>query len=225
VIAAPALLAAVLGLRPDGLLHVTFIPAAGGESVLVTTPGGRRAWIWDGRGDGAAHAAATRSALRGWRQGVDLAIGPEAGKLWPAARPLDPTRTPAGTIVRLGDGVELLRLPADDGWLLRAGDFSTLLPSLLRPDAQAALLKDAGTGLSITLLKMPGICSSACLTATFLDATRPQVLLRPSGVAYPPEVTAWLAGHAASLVSGNARVEVTVEGEKLWVQERAMGNR
>ena len=93
----PALLmVTAIDLRPDGQLHVTFIPGADGEAALVTTPGGRQVWIWDGQGDGEALAAATRSALRGWRPGVDVAIGPDAGKLWPGARTLDPGRTSAG---------------------------------------------------------------------------------------------------------------------------------
>jgi len=222
----PALLVLTASdLRPDGQLHVTFIPAADGEAALVTTPGGRQAWIWDGQGDGEALAAATRAALHGWSPGVDVAIGPDAGKLWPGARVLEPGRTPAGTVVRLGDGVELVRLPAGDGWLLRAGEFTTLLPPALRPEAQAALLKTAPESLPVTLLKAPGAGAGAWPTAAFLDAARPQIILWPLDTTYPPDVAEWLTAHAASRVAEDARVEVTVAGGKMWVEQRSTGGR
>jgi hypothetical protein len=219
------LLVTAINVRPDGQLHITFIPGADGEAALVTTPGGRQVWIWDGQGDGEALAAATRPALRGWRSGVDVAIGPDAGKPWPGARVLDPGRTPAGTVVRLGDGVELVRLPAADGWLLRYGEFTTLLPPTLRPEAQAALLQSTLESLPVTLLKTPGAGAASWPTTAFLDAIRPQIILWPLGTTYPPDVAEWLTAHAASRVGEDALVEVTVEGKKVWVQQRSIGGR
>ena len=227
----PALLmVTAVNLRPDGQLHVTFIPGADGEASLVTTPGGRQVWIWDGQGDGEALAAATRPALRGWSPGVDMAIGPDAGKLWPGARSLEPGRTPpvqtpAGTVVRLGDGVELVRLPASDGWLLRYGEFTALLPPTLRPEAQAALLQSTLESLPVTLLKTPGVGAASWPTVAFLDAIRPQIILWPRDTTYPPDVTEWLTSHAASRVAEDALVEVTVAGGKVWVQQRSIGGR
>ena len=224
------LLVTAINLRPDGQLHVTFIPGADGEAALVTTPGGRQVWIWDGQGDGEALAAATRPALRGWRSAVDVAIGPDAGKLWPGARSLDPGRTPpvqtpAGTVVRLGDGVELVRLPAADGWLLRYGEFTALLPPTLRPEAQAALLQSTLESLPVTLLKTPGAGAASWPTAAFLDAIRPQIILWPRDTTYPPDVAEWLTSHGASRVAEDALVEVTVDGKKVWVQQRSIGGR
>ncbi len=224
------LLVTAVNLRPDGQLHVTFIPGADGEAALVTTPGGRQVWIWDGQGDGEALAAATRPALRGWRSAVDVAIGPDAGKLWPGARSLDPGRTPpvqtpAGTVVRLGDGVELVRLPAADGWLLRYGEFTALLPPTLRPEAQAALLQSTLESLPVTLLKTPGAGAASWPTAAFLDAIRPQIILWPRDTTYPPDVAEWLTSHGASRVAEDALVEVTVDGKKVWVQQRSIGGR
>jgi competence protein ComEC len=226
VAVAPILLVlAAIDLRPDGRLHVTFIPATDGEAVLVTAPDGRRAWIWDGRGDGGALAAATRAALHGWRRGVDVAIGPDAGKHWPGAQLFDPDRTSAGTTVRLGDGVELTRLPADDGWRLRYGEFTTLLPPTLRTEAQAALLKAAPEGLPVTLLKAPGAGAAAWPTAAFLDAARPQIILWPRDTTYPQDVAEWLTAHASSRVTEDALVEVTVDGGKVWVQQHSVTGR
>ena len=44
----------VLAERPDGKLHVYFVPGVGSEAALIVTPSGRNAWLWDGRGDGDA---------------------------------------------------------------------------------------------------------------------------------------------------------------------------
>ena len=165
----PALLmVTAVNMRPDGQLHVTFIPGADGEAALVTTPGGRQVWIWDGQGDGEALAAATRPGSRGWRSAVDWRSGRMPGNPGPA-RALDPGRTPRcrhrRTVVRLGDGVELPRLPADDGWLLRYGEFTALLPPTLRPEAQATLLQSTLESLPVTLLKTPGAGVAAWPTA------------------------------------------------------------
>ena len=159
------------------------------------------------------------------RQGIDLAIGPDAGKLWPGARVLDPGRAPAGTVVRLGDGVELVRLPASDGWLLRCGEFATLLPPTLRPEAQATLLQSAPASLPATLLKTSGAGVSSWPSAAFLDAARPQIVLWPRDTTYPPDVADWLSAHGASRVAEDALVEATVEGGKVWVQQRSTGGR
>ncbi len=56
-----ALLLAALGGRPDGQLHVFFVPGQGGEAVLIVAPGGHSAFAWDGHGDGAALAAVARA--------------------------------------------------------------------------------------------------------------------------------------------------------------------
>ena len=40
--------ASALAGRPDGRLHVVYLPGEGREAILLTTPGGRTAWLWDG---------------------------------------------------------------------------------------------------------------------------------------------------------------------------------
>ena len=95
------LLMTTINQMPDGQLHVTYIPGDGGEAALITTPGGRQIWVWDGRGDGAALAAATRAELSAGRPEMRLAVGPGAGSHWPDVRALEPGRIPPGTVVRL----------------------------------------------------------------------------------------------------------------------------
>jgi competence protein ComEC len=224
-IASMLVLATLIGLRPDGQLHVTFVPGVDGEAILVTTPDGQQVWIWDGCGDGDALSTATRVARRGGRSGVDVAIGPDAGKLWPAAQSLDPGRTAAGTVVRLGDGVDLVRLPAADGWLLRYGEFTALVPPTLRPEAQTALLESTLESLPVTLLKTPGASVASWPTAAFLEAIRPQIILWPRDTTYPPDVAEWLTSHASSRVAEDALVEVTVDGGQVVVQQRSVGGR
>jgi hypothetical protein len=206
---------------PDGQLHVTFIPGEDGEVVLITTPGGRRAWVWDGRGDGAALAAATRAELSAGRPEMRLAVGPGAGGHWPDARALEPGRIPPGTVVRLDGAVELIRLAAGDGWLLRYGRFRTLVPATIRPEAQAELLHSPAADLPITLLKAPGAGTGVWPTVDFLAALAPQVILWPDDTTYPPNVAAWLGQRRATRIPGAGVVEVTSDGERIWLQQRS----
>ena len=149
------LMGSVLAARPDGKLHVYFVPEAGNEAVLIVTPSGRDAWLWDGRGDGGALATSSRPLLARPSKGVDVAIGPGAAALWPGAQEVIAEQLPPEAVVRLDDAVTLTRLPAADGWVLSYGQFRTLLPSTLKPEAQADLLA-AGADLHTTVFKAPG---------------------------------------------------------------------
>jgi competence protein ComEC len=219
------LIFAVIGLQPDGRLHLAFIPGPDGEAVLITTPGGRQVWIWDGQGDGAALVAATRPLLRGWPVGPDLAIQPEGAELWPGVRGVDPAHVPAGGGVRLGAGVELVRLAAGDGWLLRYGEFSTLLPPALPLAAQDAWAQAGAGRAALTLLKTPAANTGAWPTVAFLDATRPQLVLWPQETTYPPDVTEWLDRQGASRISGEGTVVVVGDGERIWLRQMSAGGR
>jgi hypothetical protein len=212
-----AVMVTVVNLLPDGRLHLTFVASAEGEAVLVTTPQGRRAWVWDGRGDGAALAAAARAALPGGAQRASLAIGPGADDHWPAAHALTADAIPSDTVIRLDDKVELVRLPASDGWLLRYGKFDTFLPATISREAQIRLA-DAWTGHSITLLKTPGAGSGAWPLKDFLVALSPQVILWPSDTTYPPDVIEWLQQHRTTHIPEESIVEVISDGKQLWLQ-------
>jgi len=206
---------------PDGQLHVMFIPGEAGEAMLITTPRGQRIWAWDGRGDGAALAAATRAAMAAPRPEVSLVIGPDAGSHWPGARALEPAQTPPGTVVRLDGATELIRLAAGDGWLLQYGRFRTFAPATIRPAAQAELLRAAPDSLAITLLKTPGAGTGAWPTADFLATSAPQAILWPDDTTYPPDVDAWLRQHRATPISSESLVEARSDGNRLWLQQRS----
>ncbi len=222
---APAwLMITVVGLAPDGKLHLVFIPGQDGEATLVATPDGRTAWVWDGHGDGAELAAATRAFLPGWHGGMSAAIGTGAAQYWPDAKEVDPAATPPGATTRLGAGVELLRLPAEEGWLLRYRDFSTLLPSTIRPAAQDALLREGGD-LRVTLLRAPGPHTAAWPTAPFLRALAPQMILWPQGTTYPPDVAEALERLAARRVPEDAAVEVVTDGKQVWLRQWSLSGK
>lgn len=215
------LISTILAARPDGRLHITLLPSAdgAGEAALLMTPTGRRAWLWDGRGDGAALAAAARPLLTG-RRAVDLALGPAVADLWPGSRAVDPVELAAGTQLRLGDGVTLTTLAAGDApaILISYKQFRTLLPAVLTPAGQAALLATGPPDLQLTALFAPGPDTGAWPTADFLAATAPQVIFWPEETTYPPDVAELLAGRNATRLPPDAIVEVITDGERLWVR-------
>ena len=215
------LTASLLLARPDGKLHLFFVPGTAGEAALVVTPNGRYAWAWDGRGDGEALVAATAALLPRRGQPVDAALGPGAAALWPSARPLDPTLLAPGAGVRLDAGVTLTRLPADDGWLLSYNHFRTLLPTTLGPATQAALIR-AGAELHATVLKAPDPDTGAWPTAAFLAAAAPQLILWPDETTYPPDVDAHLAARSVQRIPAEIIVEVITDGRLLWLKQRSI---
>lgn len=207
----------VLHSAPDGRLHVFFVPGEGAEAALIVTPGGNRVWLWDGRGDGAALAAATTPLLAGWQKGMDAVTGLAAAELWPGARVLDPELLAPGTTVQLDESVTLTRLPAADAWALDYGQFRTLLPAALDPEDQAALLT-AGIGGAATVLKAPGPDTGAWPTPAFVAAAAPQLILWPANTTYPPAVDALLAGRGTVRVPDEALAEVATDGSRLWLR-------
>ncbi|MCX6028674.1 MAG: ComEC/Rec2 family competence protein [Chloroflexi bacterium] len=208
---------------PDGRLHLFFVPGEDGEAGLIVTPGGRRAWVWDGRGNGAALASATQPLLTGWRRGVDVALGPPTADGRPqASQVVDPAHLTPGTVIRLDDGVTLTRLGTSDGWALRLryGEFRALLPSTLSPEAQAALLATGGD-LTATLLKTAGPGTGAWPTAAFLAATASQTILWPQDTTYPPDVADLLVERGARRVSADAVIEVISDGQRVWLKQHS----
>ena len=191
---------------------------------MIVTPGGHRAWLWDGRGDGAALSAATRPVLLGWKPGMDAAIGPGAAGLWPEALAVDPGQLAHGTAVRLDEGVALTRLPAEDGWVLSYGQFRSILPATLRPETQSALL-GSGADLAATFLKAPGPDTGAWPTRPFLAAAAPQLIVWPEDTTYPPDVAESLAARGAIRVPAETLIEVISDGQRVWLRQRSSEGR
>jgi len=217
-LAATWLVVSTANLLPDGRLHVIFISMEGGEAALVTTPAGRRAWIWDGRGDGARLAMAARPLLAAGESSVSLALGPNATAFWPGARSADADRPAAGTRIRLGGGVELLCVAPGEAWLLRYGDFSTILPATISPAGQS-WLRDAGPDIGpLALLKTAGPDTAAWPQVAFLERAAPQIVLWPEGTTYPADVAAWLAGRGAVRVAEEGVVEAISDGRRIWLR-------
>jgi competence protein ComEC len=210
----------VLAARPDGKLHSFFIPGAGGEATLIVTPGGQSAWLWDGRGDGAALVSPTRSLLAGPQKSIDVVIGPGTAALWPGAEVVTPDQLAPGTVVRLDDEVSLTRLTAVASWMLSYGQFRTLLPPTLTPEAQAELLT-AGADVHTTVFKTPGPDTDAWPTAAFLTASAPQRILWPEDTTYPPDVVDLLTARGAARVPVDAVVEVVTDGTRMWLHQRS----
>jgi hypothetical protein len=221
VVVAPLwLIGSVLAARPDGKLHIFFVPGVGNEAALVVTPAGRAAWLWDGRGDVAALVATTRPLLARPDVGVDVAIGPGSAQLWPGARELAAEQLAPGTMLRLDDAVTLTRLPATDGWMLECGQFRTLLPSTLNADVQVELLV-AGADVRMTVMKAPGPDTGAWPIAAFLAASAPQRILWPQDTTYPPEVDRSLAATGAARTPADAAIEIITDGQRIWMRERS----
>lgn len=198
---------------PDGCLHVLFVSAEGGEAAALTTPGGRTAWAWDGRGDGAALVRATQRGP--WRGGrPDVVLAPCATSPWPGAACIDPAGLAPGAAVRLEPGVSLVRLDAGAGWALALeyGAFRTLLPSTLSQEAQAALVAGDTTG-PFTMLKAAGPGTGAWPSAALIRDAAPQASVWPLTTTYPPDVNAALAKAVTVRVDPAARVEVITDGE------------
>ncbi len=205
---------------PDGRLHVLYVPGDDTEAVLITAPGGRSAWLWDGRGDGEALMRRTLAAhAMAGKPGVVLADC-EANP-WQEGPCVDPAGLPAAASVALAPEVLLQRMDtgAAPALLLTYGQFRTLLPATLAPGAQAAV-QDQVHGLSV--LKAAGPRTGAWPPVSLLAAAEPQLVLWPQETTYPPEVSEYLATQvAAARVEADGIVEVVSDGAQFWVVRRS----
>jgi competence protein ComEC len=201
--------------RPDGNLHITFLPSERSEIALLTLPGGDRVLIAD--------APVAESAAAG--QAIALVVAPETTRM-PASslrrsgqQRLDPAHIAPHATIRLADGVQLERLGSAHAWMfaLRYGAFHTIVPTTLDGPTQDALMAErALTG--ITLLKLPGVGTGCWPTERFLDAATPQAILWPTETTYPPSVAALLAERAIR-VPGDAAIEVITDGKQFRLRQ------
>jgi hypothetical protein len=206
-------------LRPDGMLHITFLPSEGSESALLILPDGTRLLIAD-----LALEQSERKAPLTTRR-VDLIIAPEAleapdpqtrvsGGRW-----IDATQLAPHTTLRLSGGVTLERLGDAEHWALavRYGAFRTILPATLDLPTQNVLVGQRALP-GITLLKLPGGDTGCWPSEDFLNTLAPQVLLWPIETTYPPSVAARLTGWAQG-VPGDASIEVITDGTQFRLRQ------
>jgi len=219
-IVVPAWLAGtVLQALPDGRLHLYFLPVEGGEAVLLVAPDGKRAWMWDGRGDPEVLAAAARTLTAVGQRRGEVALGPAGVFPWPVTTHIDPAHLAPGAAIRLADGVTLARLAVQSQPVLglRYGEFRVNLPPVPSLETQAELIVSGGDG-PVTLLKAPGTDTGLWPAPEFLEAAAAQVILWPEETAYPAEVAAMLTGLGATRVPPDAIIEVITDGERLWLR-------
>ncbi len=200
--------------QPDGRLHLAYIPAENGEAAVIVAPNGRTTWIWDGKGDGAELVDATRR--EGWVRGrPDLSVTRCEANPWKVGPCVDPAGLAPGTVIDLGNNLQLTRLSAepDAALLLTYGEFRTLLPATLSQEGQ-----QGGSFPALSALKLPGSGTGAWPSTEFLRATQPQLALWPLETTYPPAVSEYLEGSLATArVEADAVVEVATDGKQIWV--------
>jgi competence protein ComEC len=222
--------AATLEARPDGRLHIRLLGLEDNAAWLITMPGGNRALAWDGRESAIPLPDVLETLPRGG-QPLDLLIDVSDGRAEPdllpgiAALKVLPGDLGAGTVVQLDADVALTRLPtpADEAPLYRLqyGDFSLLLPLTNSQQAQADLLA-SGVLTPVTLLVTPWPGTGAWPHPDLLAVLRPQVILQPAGVTYPPSVLAGLDSHPArALIPNDGMTEIITDGRSLTLLQQA----
>jgi competence protein ComEC len=200
---------------PDGRLHVSYVPGQQ-EAVLVVTPGGQHLWIGDWS------ASAIQTGYNDKRRAPDAIIAVEPAKSATAGIPaVDLAPLAAGAVIMADGGVSLIRLDAGEQWalLLQYAQFRALLPPTLSQESQAMMVAAAPNTLHTTVLKAPGAESRSWPALDFLAAASPQLVLWPEGAAYPPDIEAWLVERGAARYPADALVEVTTDGEQMWLRQ------
>lgn len=197
--------------RPDGRLHLILLGRGDTVDFLIVGPTGRRMLIAAGRTSAEPSLAdAVRSQSAG-RLSFDLVLLAREGETGGCPLPADwcpdtaliGPEHPAlrtGSVITLEEGVTLTLLYAPVGteetplFLLRYGEFTALLPLALSQASQAALLDRLPAGVTIVPAPFPG--SGFWPHPDLIARLRPQAVLIPEGVTYPPTAQRSLALHA-----------------------------
>lgn len=213
--------------RPDGRLHLQLLGLGDDVAWLISTPGGNRALLWDGRESAMPLATALSSSPRG-RQPLDVLIltasPPDAAALADidALQLLDATTdAPPGSAISLDAGVTLLRLPsATPLFRLSYGDFSTFLPLTNSQQEQSALAKFHPAPITVLITPWPG--TGAWPQSALLNVLQPQLVLQPADTTYPPGVQAQLDAHPGhTRIPNDAITEIISDGRTVTLQQRA----
>jgi len=208
-----------LAARPDGRLHI-YALQDNGPAVLLRTPDGRRILLAT-RVQPETVQRALLSRLPPWQRHLDLVIGD--GVLQSLSQQYGAAFLPVdgrgGRSVRWTGGV--LTWVAESSWLLRYGDFRTLLPVLPAPARQSAPRQDWPTRL--TVLLAPGPALHLWPEAAFLAKVRPETIILPGGSSYPPSSARQLRfSRGLRLPPGDA-LELSSDGRSWQYRLRRVG--
>lgn len=218
--------------RPDGELHLYLLGRGQGAAFLIVTPGGNRILLDPARESPGYPLEEILTSLPGGNQPLDLLIQTRADDDDQAASidyrtlltPAHPSLVPGATLALDSDvTLTLLHQPASDDdsllFLLRHGDFTTLLPFENSQQAQLDLLDQLPPALTLLTAPYPG--AGAWPHPDLLTRMAVQLILAPEGTTYPPQVQTILAGSPViSRVPNDAAIEITSDGSSFAIQIR-----
>ncbi len=217
--------------HPDGKLHILVWEQEGGMIWYLQTPRGRHVLLLAS----APHTSTPWAVMDTWpevRQPLDLLIletpDPPDTLQARAWLPSDAAFAP-GTRIQLDDKATLTLLAHPPGeprlFHLTYGRFSLVFPFIHSQEVQARWLQQKLLP-PVTVLITPWPETHAWPHPHLLAALRPQILLQPQGTTYPPSVQRILdASPAHHVIARDRRVEIITDGEKLVLQQKAMGPR
>ncbi len=219
--------------QPDGRLHLYLLGRDQAAAFLLVTPGGHRVLLDPGRQTPDYPLANVLNQLPGVEP-LDLVIrtrpGSNPDSSPPAGSVLEATNQALqpGAGLNLGDDVTLtvLQAPADEHdsllFLLRYRDFTTLIPFENTQETQMAVAAQVPAGLTLLPAPYPG--TGAWPNPDLLAHLRPQVILVPSGVTYPPGVVKVLAAYTnLTSIPADAAVEIISDGATFALRVRPYG--
>jgi len=193
--------------HPDHVGGVPFLLRAFGVGAVWEGPAPRHDGSYRSLDDKLARAhVERRSVARGMHDdwdGVDLAVlGPH------------PVRAPWS--VRNGDSVVLA---------LRLGEVRFLLTGDADASAEKELVRSAGEGLAVTVVKVPHHGSGGSSSAAFVRATRPRIAVvsvggrNPFGHPHPDILARYReTGALVYRTDRDGAVTVSTDGHRLWVR-------
>ncbi|RME82719.1 MAG: ComEC family competence protein [Caldilineae bacterium] len=217
--------------RPDGRLHLHLLGREQGVSFFIVAPDGRRILLEPAR-DTSTTSAELLRRLFGPLPPLDLVVLTRPGvSASPNGLPaytamIEPTHPDlrVGSRILLDEGLSLTLLyrPTQGRdsllFLLRYGDFTTLVPFENSQETQQTLLPRLPAHPTLLIAPYPG--TGAWPHPDLLRALKPQLILLPDGVTYPPSVRKALAAHNPITIPHDADIEIISDGKTLRLLRR-----